>query len=179
MAPESRITQQSPRVNTPVDPARKLDELAGAQGPSRGSNAGSNEAPTLPEASTLTLVTPTSKDLFTKFMKVFMETTQAQAQALVEPRERPLKARTLETYWGKSYMECYHFCQQYENHFETLGATGINRTPFAASFLRGPISLRWAQHRCRHKSVTPITWLEFKAFLQKDLGSSQAFIDSI
>ena len=76
-------------------------------------------------------------------------------------------------------MECYHFCQQCEDHFETSGATGMNRTPFAASFLRGSISLRWAQHKRRHESATPITWSEFKAFLRKDLGSSQAFIDSI
>ena len=112
-------------------------------------------------------------------MKVFIETTQAQVQALAEPRKRPLKARTPETYWGQSYMECYHFCQQCEDYFETSGATGMNRTPFAASFLRGSISIRWAQHKRRHKSATPITWSDFKTFLQKDLGSSQAFIDSI
>ena len=52
-------------------------------------------------------------------------------------------------------------------------------TPFTATFLRGSISLRWAQHKCRHKRATPITWSDFKAFLQKNLGSSQAFIDSI
>ena len=55
----------------------------------------------------------------------------------------------------------------------------MNRTPFAASFLCGSISLRWAQHKRCHESATPITWFEFKAFLRKDLGSSQAFIDSI
>ena len=55
----------------------------------------------------------------------------------------------------------------------------MNRTPFATSFLRGSISLRWAQHKHRYKSVIPITWLEFKTFLRKDFGSSQAFIDSI
>ena len=76
-------------------------------------------------------------------------------------------------------MDCYHFCQQCENYFETSGATGMNRTPFAATFLRGAISLRWAQHKRRHERATPITWSEFKAFLRKDLGSSQAFIDSI
>ena len=177
MAPGSRA-RRSPCVNTPVNPVGELDELAG-QDPARGSNVGSNEAPTPPKASTPPLVPPTSEDLFTKFMKVFMETTQAQAQVLAEPRERPLKARTPETYWGKSHMECYHFCQQCEDHFETSGATGMNRTPFVASFLRGSISLRWAQHKRRHESATPITWPEFKAFLRKDLGSSQAFIDSI
>ena len=55
----------------------------------------------------------------------------------------------------------------------------MNRTPFAATFLRGFISLRWAQHKGRHKRATPITWSEFKAFLGKDLRSSQVFIDSI
>ena len=98
MAPGSRTTRRSLCVNTPVDLARELDELAGAQGPARGSNADSDEAPTPPEASTSPLVAPISEDLFTKFMKVFMETTQAQAQALAQPRERPLKARTPETY---------------------------------------------------------------------------------
>ena len=145
MAPGSR-TCQSLCVNTPVDPAGELDELAGAQGLAKRSNAGSDEAlteaPTPLEASTPPLIPPTSKDLFTKFMKVFMETTQAQAQALAEPREHSLKAKTPETYWGKFHIECYHFCQQCENHFKTSGATGINYIPFAASFFRGSISLR-------------------------------------
>ena len=181
MAPGS-YAWQSPCVNFPANPTGEQDELAD-QGPIRGFNAGSNEAltkaPTSLEAHTLPLVPPFTKDLFTKFMKVFMETTQAQVQALAEPWEQPLKARTPETYWGKSHMEYYHFCQQCKDHFETSGTTGMNRTPFAASFLRGSISIRWAQHKRCHKSATPITWSDFKTFLRKDLGSSQAFIDSI
>lgn len=73
---------------------------------------------------------------------------QAQAQAQVQtqaqvnrsdqaPRKRPLKAPPPDLYFGKSHMECYHFCQQCEDHFDTAGATGTNRIPFAASFLRG------------------------------------------
>ena len=108
-----------------------------------------------------------------------METTQAQAQAIAEPWEPSLKARTPETYSAKSHIDCYYFCQQCENYFETSDATGMNCIPFAATFFRGPISFRWAQHKQCHKQATPITWSEFKAFLQKDLGSSQAFIDSI
>ena len=171
MAPGS-CARRSPCVNPPADPTGEQDELAG-QGPVRGFNAGSNEAPTKAptplEAPTPPLVPSSTKDFFTKFMKVFMETTQAQA--LAEPRERPLKARSPETYSGKSHMDCYHFCQQCEDHFETSGATGMNRTPFAASFLRGTISLRWAQHKRRHQSATPIMWSEFKTFLRKDLGN--------
>ena len=83
MAPGSHA-RRSPRVNTPVDPARELNELGG-QGPARGSNVGSNEALTPPKISTALLVPPTSKNLFTKFMKMFMETTQAKAQVLAEP----------------------------------------------------------------------------------------------
>ena len=55
----------------------------------------------------------------------------------------------------------------------------MNCTLFATTFLRGTVSLRWAQYKRRHKSATPITWPEFKNFLQKNLGDSQAFIDSI
>ena len=181
MALRSCTTRRSLCVNTPVDLAGEPDELAGTQGPARKSNTGSDEAPTEaptpPEASTLPLVPPTSEDFFTKFMKVFMEMTQARDQ--LKLREHPLKARTPETYSGKSHMDCYHFCQQCENYFETSSAIGMNRTLFVATFLRGAISLRWAQYKQRHKRTTPITWSEFKAFLWKDLGSSQAFIDSI
>ena len=106
-----------------------------------------------------------------------METTPAQA--LAEPQERPLKAETSETYWIKSHMECYHFCQQCEDNFETSGATGMNRIPFIALFLCSYINFKMAQHKQRQKSATPITWSEFKAFFHKVLGSSQAFIDSI
>ena len=177
MAPGSRTTHRSPCVNTPVNPAGELDELAGAQSPAKKSNVESNEALTPPEASTPPLIPPTSEDLFTKFMKMFMETTQVWDQ--LESPERPLKARTPETYSGNSHIDCFHFCQQCENYFETSGAIGINRTPFATTFFHSSISLRWGQHKRRHKRVTLITWSEFKAFLQKNLRSFQTFIDSI
>ena len=85
------------------------------------------------------------KDLFTKFMKVFMETTKAQT--LVEPRDCPLKVKIQNIYFGKSNMDCYYFCQQYKDYFEISGATGINCTLFATIFLWGTVSLRWAQHK--------------------------------
>ena len=160
MASKSRTTRQSPCINPPVNPTEQ-DKLAGAQG--GRFNAGSDKAPTSPEAPTLPLVPPPSEDLFTKFIKVFMEMTQAQDQ--LEPRERLLKARTPETYSEKSHTDCYHFFQQCEDYFETSSATEMNCTPFAAIFLRSAISLRWAQHKRRHECAPPITWSEFKAFL--------------
>ena len=104
MIPGSRTNRRSPRVNPPVDPIEQ-DELASAR-----SDAGSNEAFTFSKTPILPLVPPFSEDLFTEFMKVFIETTQAQVQVLAEPWERPLKARTPEIYWDESHMECYHFC---------------------------------------------------------------------
>ena len=84
------------------------DELAGAQSLAGRSDAGSDEVPTTFKTPTSLLISPPTKDLFTKFMKVFMETTQAQV--LAEVQERPLKPRTPETYWGKSHIKYYHFC---------------------------------------------------------------------
>ena len=72
MAQGSRTTQRSPRVNPLAKISGEPDELAHAPGKS---DTDSDEAPTLPEASSSPFVPPTSKDLFTKFMKVFMETT--------------------------------------------------------------------------------------------------------
>ena len=71
------------------------------------------------------------------------------------PREGQLKARFPDLYYGKSHMECYHFCQQCKDHFDTAGATGSNRTPFAASFLHGWISFYWHQHK-RRGQVGPL-----------------------
>ena len=79
------------------------------------------------------------------------------------PREGQLKARFPDLYYEKSHMECYHFCQQCEDHFDTAGAIGSNRTPFAASFLCGRISFRWHQHK-RRGQVGPLSWINFKAF---------------
>ena len=80
-------------VNILADFAEELDELAGAQDSAKRSNIKSNEAFTPPKAPNLPFVPP-AKDLFTRFMKVFMEMTQAQT----EPQERFLKARTPEIY---------------------------------------------------------------------------------
>ena len=77
-------------------------------------------------------------------------------------------------------MDCYNFCQQCEDYFATAGATGPTRISFAASFLRDRISFRWQQYKRRNDAHTPVpvTWDEFKAFLRRSLGDSQAFVDA-
>ena len=76
-------------------------------------------------------------------------------------------------------MDYFHYCPQCKDYFETSGATKMNLTPFATTLFCGIVSLRWTEHKRRDKNVTPITWPEFKIFLRKNLGHSQALINSI
>ena len=192
MAPGGSCPRRSPRRNPPpIDSVE--DKLARNPSSVRGPNSGSTSSalsrnptpgPDLVPALILVLIpapTPApvaSDELFKKFMKAYLETNQGPKQP---EREQNLKAKVPEVYYGKSHMDCYHFCQQCEDHFETVGATGFNRTLFAAFFLRRNISVRWAQFKRRNRGeeLTPITWTEFKAFLRKNLGESKSFVDSI
>ncbi len=78
-------------------------------------------------------------------------------------------------------MECYYFCQQCENHFEVAGSLGHKRVRFAVGFLKDRILNRWQQHKTRmqRNRLTSMTWNEFKAFLRKSLGESNAFVGHI
>ena len=112
--------------------------------------------------------------------KILRTVLEARASPFDGIREKLLKARLPDVYRGKFHMECYNFCQQCEDHFATAGAKGPNRIPFAASFLRDRINFRWQQYKRKHEaeSTVPITWEEFKTFLCRSLGDSQAFVDS-
>ena len=57
--------------------------------------------------------------------------------------DKPLKARFLDVYCRKSYMECYNFCQQCENYVSTTEAKGANQILFAVSFFWDRISFYW------------------------------------
>ena len=194
MAPGGSRPCRSPRRNSPpLDPVE--DELAKEPGPVGGPHSGSTSpAPSrnpspgpelVPALNPAPVPAPTpapvaSEELFKKFIKAYLETNQELRQP-PEERKQTFKAKVPEVYYGKSHMDCYHFCQQYENHFEIAGATGFNRTLFTPFFLRGNISMRWAQFKRRNRSeeLTSITWTEFKAFLRKNLGESKSFVDSI
>ena len=112
MVPESYVWQ-SPYVNPLANLIEEQDKLV-SQGLVRRFNNGSNEASTKTftslEALTLSLIPPSTEDFFTKFIKIFIKTIQAQAQALAESQNQLFKAQTPETYWDKSHIECYHFC---------------------------------------------------------------------
>ena len=113
-------------------------------------------------------------------MKAYLEAqVPGQTKVDLEPCKQPLRAQFSDLYYGNLYMDCYRFCQQCENHFEIARAKGPNRIPFEASFLRGSITQRWLQHKRRCDGAVPMTWPEFKKFLQKNLNDSRAFVDSI
>lgn len=113
-------------------------------------------------------------------MRAYLKFNQRLSQPLAE-RKRLVKAKVLDVYHSRSYMECYHFCQQCKDYFETVEAIGANQFLYAALFLYGNISVRQTQFKRCHqgKDVASITWPEFKAFLQKNLGKSKLFVNSI
>ncbi len=78
-----------------------------------------------------------------------MEKAQALAAPApdIEARDnanRPLKSRNPDLYYGNSHIECYYFCQQYEDHFKVVGLLSHKHVLFAAGFLKNRI-LNWWQ----------------------------------
>ena len=72
-------------------------------------------------------------------LKIFLEIKGQEPKAEF-PCEQPLKAKIPDVYFEKLHIDCYHFCQQYKNYFETADATGSYRTPFLTLFLCGKIN---------------------------------------
>ena len=124
------------------------------------------------------LALTSTDELFKQFIKAHLK-AQTLAPIEAEPREQPLKACFQNLYYGNSHMNCYHFCQHCEDHFETAEATEYNRIPFAALFLCGTVVQQWQQHKRRFQRLVPMTWIEFKSFLWKNLGDSRTFINNL
>ena len=89
---------------------------------------------------TLTPVLSSSDELFRQFMKAYLKSNQDPRQPLAK-RKQLFKAKVPQVYYGKLHIDCYHFCQQCEDYFETAKATGANRTLFVAFFLHKNISV--------------------------------------
>lgn len=54
---------------------------------------------------------------------------------LQKPWKHPLKARFLNLYYEKMYIDCYHFSQQYKDYFDIAGTTGSNYLLFITFLL--------------------------------------------
>ena len=80
--------------------------------------------------------------------------------------DKLLKARFLDVYCGKSHIDCYNFCQHYEDYFATAEATKANGIFSTTSFFQDRISFCWQQYKRRQDvdNSVPITQNKFKAF---------------
>ena len=94
------------------------------------------------------------------------------------PCKKSLKVQFSDLYYGNLHIDCYRFCQQCKDNFETAGASRPNRIPFATSFFRESVVQHWHQHK-RYSKGVQMTWAEFKDFLRKNLGYDRAFANSI
>ena len=123
---------------------------------------------------------PVAKYIEEDLQRIFRTVLKTRVSSFHSLREKPLKAKLPDVYYGKSHIECYNFCQQCEDYFATARAKGSNRILFAVSFLRDRINFCWQQYKWKHKakSIVPITWEKFKTFLCQSLGDSRAFVDS-
>ena len=92
-----------------------------------------------PSIPILALVFGSSDELFKQFIKAYLE-SQGPSRPIAELK-RSFMAKGLNVYYKRLHKDCYHFCQLCENHFETAGATGANRTLLAVYFLCGSISV--------------------------------------
>ena len=137
-------------------------------------------ASTLALATTPAVAPSSDNKLFKQFIKAYLEAqVPSRTEVDPKPREQPLKAQFLNFYYCNLHMDCYQFCQQCENHFKIAGAKKPNKILFAALFLYGSVTQQWHQHKRRRNKAVPMTWPEFKKFLQKNLSDSRTFVDSV
>ena len=106
---------------------------------------------------------------------------QEHGQGNSVPRDRAHKAQSPDVYYRSLRIKYYYFCRQCEDYFDTAGATGHKRVPFAASFVWDRINFRWQQHKTQIESIIVVspTWDKFKAFFQQSLKKSTLFVISI
>ena len=149
--------------------------------------------PSVANALATTNVFKYSKDNLQQILKAVLEAralvptlapvpTPAPALASIVakvPQEK-LMACFPDIYHGKSYIDCYNFCQQCKDYFATAKAMRLIRIFFAASFFRDQISFYWQQYKRKQDtdSAISVMWDKFKAFFCYSLGDSQAFMDT-
>ena len=115
-------------------------------------------APTSAPVITPAVVPSLDKKLFKQFIKVYLETqVPSQTEVDSEPSKQPLKTRFPDFYYRNPHIDCYQFCQQFKDYFETAKAKGPNKILFEASFLYGLITQQWFQHKRRRDKAVPMT----------------------
>lgn len=115
---------------------REQDKFA-SQNVVKKVNTNSNKVPTFFKTPISTFVSFFTKNLFTKFMKTFIKITEIQIRSW----KHFFKAKSVEIYLGKTYIDYYHFYQQCKYHFKISSPIGINNISFAFLFFCGTISL--------------------------------------
>ena len=109
-------------------------------------------------ATTPTIAPSLDNELFKQFIKAYLE-AQVPGQTEVDPKpcKQPLKAQFPDLYYSNLHINCYQFCQQCKDHFETAGAKWLNKILFAALFLRGLVIQQWLQHKQHCDKVVLMT----------------------
>ena len=84
-----------------------------------------------------------SKDDLQRIIKAVLKAwapTLASTPIIAKVPWKKLKVCSPDVYYEKSHIDCYNFCQQCEDNFALVGATGLTRILFAMSFLWNRIS---------------------------------------
>lgn len=157
---------------------KKPDELASDARVPNPSDAGAVTRVSAPASTPVLKYTEEDYQKLEKYYLDLLVQAKVQEQA-PQDEEIVIEVRFPDLYFGKSHMECFDFCLRCKNHFDLAGVTGHNRSPVAASFLRGRINFRWQQHKRHHLVDRPLSWDDFKAFLHRNLGNTRAFVDSV
>ena len=106
--------------------------------------------------------------------------TPALAFTVFKVPQDNLKVLSLDIYHQKSHIDCDNFYQQYKNSFALVGTIRPTQILFATSFLWHQISFRWQQYNRKRDVDSSILVIldKFKAFLRRNLGDSQVFINT-
>lgn len=67
---------------------------------------------------------------------------QKHGQANFALRKKVFKAHNSNLYYGSLHIECYYFCRQCEDNFDTANTMGYQCVSFATLFLRDRINFR-------------------------------------
>ena len=83
---------------------------------------------------------PVTKYIEENLQKILSIILETRASSFDGPCEKLLKAKSPNVYCGKFCMECYNFCQQYEDYSAIAGVKSPNYILFVVFFLRNHLN---------------------------------------